>query len=251
MLLISDIDGTLVEFDETPSLGIVSAFKEWYGQGGRVSLTSARTALGVWEIAQKLELPRMLCSASNGAVLAEVTPETFRILDVNKIPDAEIRHYLNRNDLSTLRFETYDSVRYRVMEKIGYELWGKSRQVSIDELFKLPLVAVYECIGDKPNHNLHSFEKDGVWWIQHHRQGVNKGSSVPLLVSATTSSSRGVLATGDQMNDIPLFERVGASYVMGNAPDTLKTWAQQRNLPMLKTVAEGGVTHLITEIMKG
>ena len=53
-------------------------------------------------------------------------------------------------------------------------------------------------------------------------------------------------AFGDGQNDIPMFETVGYSVVMGNAPDDVKKYADY----VTKSNNEDGVAHAIENFMK-
>jgi hypothetical protein len=75
------------------------------------------------------------------------------------------------------------------------------------------------------------------WVILVRRAGVNKGTAVKWLAEHLGMSLSEVIAVGDWVNDIPMFEVAGRSFVMGQAPSEVKAAA---NNELRATVHSGG-----------
>ena len=54
----------------------------------------------------------------------------------------------------------------------------------------------------------------------------SKGLGVEKLCKFLNIDLKETIAIGDDFNDIPMFEKVGLSVVMGNANDTVKRYAK-------------------------
>ncbi len=75
------------------------------------------------------------------------------------------------------------------------------------------------------------------WVILVRRAGVNKGTAVKWLAEHFGIALADVIAIGDWVNDIPMFEVAGRSFVMGQAPAEVKAAA---NDELRATVHTGG-----------
>lgn len=75
------------------------------------------------------------------------------------------------------------------------------------------------------------------WVILVRRAGVNKGTAVRWLAEHFGIALTDVIAVGDWVNDIPMFEVAGRSFVMGQAPAEVKAAA---NNELRATVHTGG-----------
>jgi hypothetical protein len=75
------------------------------------------------------------------------------------------------------------------------------------------------------------------WVILVRRAGVNKGTAVRWLADHFGIAMSDVIAVGDWVNDIPMFEVAGRSFVMGQAPAEVKAAA---NNELRATVHTGG-----------
>jgi hydroxymethylpyrimidine pyrophosphatase-like HAD family hydrolase len=75
------------------------------------------------------------------------------------------------------------------------------------------------------------------WVILVRRAGVNKGTAVTWLAEHFGVALTDVIAVGDWVNDIPMFEVAGRSFVMGQAPAEVKAAA---NNELRATVHTGG-----------
>lgn len=63
------------------------------------------------------------------------------------------------------------------------------------------------------------------WVVLVRRAGVNKGTAVTWMAERVGVPMREVIAVGDWVNDIPMFEVAGRSFVMGQSPPEVKATA--------------------------
>lgn len=82
-------------------------------------------------------------------------------------------------------------------------------------------------------------------WIDFMNLGVNKGSGVAHLCEHLGIDIADAAAVGDTYNDIPLLEKVGHSFIVGNAEEHMHAHARY----LLPSNNEGGVLALIDAIL--
>lgn len=69
-----------------------------------------------------------------------------------------------------------------------------------------------------------SFE--GVWGLIVRAARVDKGTAIEWLATHYGISVEEIVTVGDWFNDVPMLERAGASFAMGQAPDEVKASAK-------------------------
>lgn len=68
-------------------------------------------------------------------------------------------------------------------------------------------------------------EHDGTWAVLIRAAGTSKGTALEALAQHHGIAPEEVVAVGDWYNDLPMFERAGRSFAMGQAPDSIKNAA--------------------------
>lgn len=71
-------------------------------------------------------------------------------------------------------------------------------------------------------------EHQGSWAMLTRAAGMSKGTALELLASHYGATPEEVVVVGDWYNDLPMFERAGRSFVMGQAPEDIKRAATDR-----------------------
>lgn len=255
MILFSDIDGTLINFDGKVSPGVPEALRDWQQAGNDLYLTTGRTALGLWEAGKKLGLKDHVGVASNGSVMADCTPRGFGVRDINAYNKIDIvKQIIAVGDHKDLRFEDFNSKRYKIVEdRFGGDLWGESQLVDPLDLPSKGIVCIYIRVPQREGYeDKHVFEKDGDFWIQVSRPNVHKGVRVPNLITPTFFQ-RGrvpVIGVGDAENDIPLSQSVDRFFLMGNASQGLRNYVEPKGAVVLPSIHDGGVAYMIETLLK-
>jgi hydroxymethylpyrimidine pyrophosphatase-like HAD family hydrolase len=65
----------------------------------------------------------------------------------------------------------------------------------------------------------------GMWGMVVRAAGINKGTALAWLARHYEIDPSEVVAVGDWLNDVPMLERAGRSFAMGQAPDEVKSAA--------------------------
>jgi hydroxymethylpyrimidine pyrophosphatase-like HAD family hydrolase len=85
----------------------------------------------------------------------------------------------------------------------------------------------------RPNGKTH------VWVLIVRRCGIDKGTATRFLAEFHNVPLDRVVAVGDWINDVPMFQVAGHSFAMGQAPDHVKDTA--RTVLTAQTVTGGGI----------
>lgn len=78
-------------------------------------------------------------------------------------------------------------------------------------------------------------EHDGTWVVLVRAAGTTKGTALERLAQHHGISPEEVVAVGDWYNDLPMFERAGRSFAMGQAPEAIKKAATDELEASLQT----------------
>ncbi|WP_294393889.1 Cof-type HAD-IIB family hydrolase [uncultured Sphingomonas sp.] len=239
-LVISDVDGTLVDHDKNLAPETVAAVRRLEARGIGFSLISARPPSGIAHLIDALR-PNTAVGAFNGGT----------ILD----PDGTVveRHLLPRDVVEGS---------FALAEGTGAEPWlfadgawhapnrdnphvpreilssgvqpviGRDMTALFDRADKLswvsddyPLLeklqnAMRDRLGDQATIALSQ-----PYFLDLTHANANKGAGIATLARMAGVDLADVAVLGDQHNDLPMFARAGLSIAMGQAPDAVKAAA--------------------------
>lgn len=102
--------------------------------------------------------------------------------------------------------------------------------------------------------SLHAFEAvqepgfdEPMFILECFKQGVSKWTGIQFVARQHGIKPSEIAVIGDQINDIPMFERAGCAVAMGNAVDVIKATAHYHTL----TNDKHGVAHAIGKMLDG
>lgn len=240
ILLLSDLDGTLLNSEKDIPQRNLDAIKYFTDKGGLFTVSTGRSPLSAREIAMK-----------SGVNCPAVTLNGALIYDY-KESRAVVGHTLPDN------FKAFLHSVFSVFPQLGIQVYEESEVFVLNsndviDLFfiieKLPRRdASFESLPDKANkillggnHELLSqvrefFEKQnpaGMYgmftdptYFEILPVGVNKGVSAQRIAKICNVKSGNVAAIGDYYNDIELLKSVDYPIVPDNAPDEIKKYAK-------------------------
>ena len=87
--------------------------------------------------------------------------------------------------------------------------------------------------------------KEGDYAIDINSNQVSKATAVEFLIDYLKLNKSEIVAIGDNMNDLPLFEHAGFRIAMGNSVDELKKVADL----VTKSVSDSGIVDVIDRMM--
>ena len=260
LLIVLDIDGTLILEDESLSPGVVEAIEHAHSAGNEVMIATGRSWEGTSDIMGELGLSPEYVVCSNGAVIMRRAgdggyerfhTETFDPTEVltllrGHLPEA--RYLVELADGSRLYTEFMDD-------------WNltRARRVTFDELSAHPVCRVVVVSPDQGERDfLELVKRIGLsqvsyavgWtaWLDIAPKDVDKGSALEYVRTWLGVAPEHVLVIGDGRNDVGMFrwalEHGGRAVAMAQGPQEVRDAAGESTA----SVQEGGVAAVLRSL---
>ncbi|MCY3036043.1 MULTISPECIES: Cof-type HAD-IIB family hydrolase [Aerococcus] len=246
-LVISDIDGTILDSNHQVDDQLKDQIKSLKKQGIPFVLASARSPRGMYGLARELELDQNPIATYNGALIVPSDPE--------KLDQALVNHVIDPNEAGQLinllqsQFPTVSINPYA-----GADWYASAKSPWTDEeaaitqdkpIIKDPQTLLEEGIGinkflliDQPDQisrledylNSVNFKhcdfylsKDN--YLEVTAKGVSKENALREIAEVYQVPLENCLAIGDNFNDIPMLQLAGLGIAMANAPQEVQAAA--------------------------
>ncbi|MCR2812347.1 HAD-IIB family hydrolase [Microbacterium sp. zg.Y1090] len=259
LLIVLDIDGTILLEDESLSPGVVEAVAHAQQAGHEVMLATGRSWESTRGILRVLEISPTYVVCSNGAVIMkrvkgdEVRYERFH---TETFDPAEVLTLL-REHLPNARYmvELPDGRRLYTEELDDWNLQG-ARRVSFEELSAQPASRVVVVSPDETEQdfvdlvariglNEVSYAVGWTAWLDIAPRGVDKSSALALVCDWLGVEPSHVIVIGDGRNDIGMFrwarENGGRAVAMAQGVDEVRSVAGETT----GSVQAGGVAEVL------
>ena len=239
-LVISDVDGTIVQPDKTLSAGTMAAAQRLQAAGIPLAIVSARPPRGMRWITEALMLKAPSAGFNGGAILAPdgrviewnpapvdmvqkalglfaargidawlFTQDEWLIRDANGVYVAHERH--------TVRFEA------RVVPSFDPYVAQVGKLVGVSDNFEKLAAIEAELQGIAGGGaTAHLSQK---YYLDLTHPNANKGYAVQAIARHLGVGLPDVAVLGDMANDIPMFKVAGLSVAMGNGTEAVKAEA--------------------------
>lgn len=262
MLIVLDIDGTVLLEDETLSPGVVEAVDRARRAGHEVMLATGRSWEGTEEILQALGMSPQFVVCSNGAVImrkrasAELDYERFHT------------ETFDPTEVLTLLREHLADAKYMVELPDGHRLYTEhlgdwnltnASRVPFDGLSSTPVCRIVVVSpGDTDQDFVELVERIGLnevsyavgWtaWLDIAPQGVDKGTALDRVREWLGIDAAHVLVMGDGRNDVGMFrwaiEHGGRAVAMEQGPQEVRDAAGE----VTTSVQAGGVAAVLSAL---
>lgn len=231
-LVVSDVDGTLVDPDKRLTPATIAAVRRLRAAGIRFTIISARPRSGLLPIIETLKLVEP-CGAFNGGTVFRLDGTILRQHRV----DPAVLHAVEAviGDAPVDRWVFADD-RWHVINARGAHM--RSERIATnqeptvvadmaplyDRTDKLTLVSDHSGIladilaRAAPLLSRATIALSQPYYLDITALLANKGDGIADLAAAADVPLSQVLAIGDQANDLPMFDRAGTSVAMGQAP---------------------------------
>lgn len=254
-LVALDIDGTLLHTGEPVPEGNVQAVKQVRAAGHHVVLASGRSLVGILPVARQLGITDGRVVASNGAVIARLTPkaplgfalECVLRFDVGPVVD--------------LALTALPGVRVGVEETgVGYwvnhlfspgQVNGTQSVVDHDALGLVPSARVILqgnnvlSLVDRLAALRVTVNAVGDEWLDITPASLSKATALEKIRTDLGVAPENTIAVGDGMNDAEALAWAAHAVAMGHAPDALKTVADE----VTGTIDEDGVIDVLRSLL--
>ncbi|MCA2390750.1 Cof-type HAD-IIB family hydrolase [Lactococcus sp. NH2-7C] len=241
-LIISDIDGTILDSNHQIDSQLPEIMKKMKNRDIPLVLASARSPIGMLEIADKLGLYHTPLACYNGALIGYFDKnKIFRIISEETISKVELRKILKilSENFPQISVNLYSKTLWLVEEenkwtKIEAEIVGTNPQITNFEgksAHKLLVIGenedIYQLLKKLKRSQFNEVDfylsKDNYLEItsnkvskEHALKEIAKYYGVPLFST---------MAIGDNFNDVPMLESAGLGVAMGNSPQEVKNIA--------------------------
>ncbi|GAA2976203.1 Cof subfamily protein (haloacid dehalogenase superfamily) [Microbacterium terrae] len=262
LLIVLDIDGTVLLEDESLSPGVVEAVEHAHRTGHEVMIATGRSWEGTHEILRALQIAPEFVVCSNGAVVLkriDATDLSYERWHVETFDPAEVL---------TLLKEHLPDARYLVELPDGHRLftehlddWNLTRadRVPFEELAKAPVCRVVVVAPEKGEGDfvelvsrigLHQVSYAVGWtaWLDIAPLGVDKSTGLERVRTELGIDPAHVLVIGDGRNDLGMFawarQNGGRAVAMKQGPQEVRDAATE----VTASVHEGGVAAVLRSL---
>lgn len=259
-LVVSDVDGTLVDPDKKLRAATVAAVKRLEAAGVGFTIISARPRSGLGWLADELAIDAPIGAFNGGTVFRRdgSLDAQFRVpVDAVKAilamaadnpvavwVFANDRWYASSGEGTHVEHERKASSQEPVITQVFDTL--------IDTVDKITLVSddaeLLRGLHDTANAahgTAATIAQSQTYYLDVTALAANKGDGVATLAKAFGVPLSQVAVLGDQANDLPMLRRAGLPIVMANAPDAVKEQVSVHT----RSNADDGVAHAIDTII--
>ena len=262
LLIVLDIDGTILLEDETLSPGVVEAVEHAHRAGHEVMLATGRSWEGTEQILRALKIAPEFVVCSNGAVI-------LRKVDGEDLGYERFHtETFDPTEVLTLLREHLPDAKYMVELPDGHRLYtehlgdwnlANAARVPFEELSFVPVCRIVVVSpGDTEKDFVDLVERIGLnevsyavgWtaWLDIAPQGVDKGTALNRVREWLGVDPAHVLVMGDGRNDVGMFrwalENGGRAVAMEQGPQEVRDAAGETTT----SVEAGGVAAILRRL---
>lgn len=240
-----DLDGTLLNSKKEISPRNKEVIMKALKAGVKIILASGRPVPGIVKIAKQLRLQEMggYILAYNGGMIIDC--KTGEVLRRETVPEkyyADIVRCASKFDVTTLTYDSNGIITNNENDKY-VQLESRINNIPIRQVFHLDEEAQIDppvkflCTGEhkllrKVEAQLNEKLNDAVniffsepFFLEITPQGIEKASSLEILLNKLDIDRKQLIACGDGYNDIPMMQYAGLAVAMENAQEETKEWA--------------------------
>ena len=257
-LIVMDLDGTALNSSNIMPENlhnILSFLKD--SRGCRVILASGRSVSSMKPIAQKLRLKAPLITLNGGVIIDPVSDKIHFEKNLEQNIYSESIKILQRLHVNFVIFSStvvYAEKPSHITEILKKYTDNKIEWITNYTSVKLPVKILFipeskEAIALIKKHTLHldiDIIDSGFRFVEIVPKGVNKGAALEMVSEMLGIPRKGIIAFGDNENDIEMLQYAGTGVAMGNAPDHVKKEADM----VTETNDNDGVFNILKQIFE-
>lgn len=247
-LVISDMDGTLLQSDKSISQTTIETVFEMRKNDIDFTIATGRIYPTVYDTIEKLDIqkPVILC---NGAIIQNpITQEIYFSKMIEQKPFYEMLNLIDKGD-SFFYFYTPDSlickeIKYTAKtyydmnaklkhnKKIKIKVVDDMKSLDIENACKIVVIEEDRAKLDKIKNSLKPYEEHieifSSYWnnIEIVAKGLSKGEGVKFVTDMLKYDRENIMCIGDEQNDESMLLECGFPVAMGNASKELKKIAR-------------------------
>ncbi len=240
MLVVSDVDGTLVDKQKQLTPGVIAAIKRLDDAGIRFTMISARPMSGVRPLADELAIDAPVGAFNGGIVfrrdgmilchhtidesVARGAIELAADVAVDIWVFADDQWFASTEEGAHVPSERVSSYQDPVICADFTDLLDRADKIT----FVSDVPTVLDALRDKIHARFDgkaTIVKSQTYYLDITALAANKGDGIAALAHAMHVPLDRTVAIGDQANDLAMFARAGRAIAMGNAIDAVKAAA--------------------------
>ena len=239
-LVVSDVDGTLVDGRKKLTDGTIAAVKRLTDAGIGFTIISARPRSGMIPIADALALDVPMGAFNGGTIFTRdgtviaqhhIDPDVVRGVFALAPGDADIwvfaddRWYASTDRGDHVGHERIASNQSPIVTQDFTALYDRADKIT----FVSDDAALLRDLAEKaaPFADKATIVQSQVYYLDVTALAANKGDGIALLAEAMKTPLADTCAIGDQANDLPMFARAGLSIAMGQGPEAVRAKADK------------------------
>ncbi|MBP6062868.1 MAG: Cof-type HAD-IIB family hydrolase [Fusobacteriaceae bacterium] len=257
-LLISDIDGTLLNEKKELTDYTKKALHNFKENGGQIVLATGRAHVSAKKILDKIGIEGIIISYNGARIIDTRTNETLyhnpieeeitnKLIEYYKKSNTHLNLYIGDNWYIEDK-KTEKSIFYTNLSKIepkeedfnNLKNFKVTKALFFDDYEKLKVI---EAELKKEIGDLVDFTYSSSYFLEVLAKGVNKGAAVEKIVEILNVPIDKCVAFGDELNDYEMLKSVKYGVAMGNSNEKLKSEILHRTL----SNRENGVAKFIEE----
>lgn len=239
-LVVTDVDGTLVQPDKSLAPSTVAAANRLLDAGIPLGIVSARPTRGMIWLARDLGLEGLLAGFNGGIVMR---PDGT-VVERRLVPEAAARTALDLFARNKVSAWVVTAEEWLVLDPLGPHVDRERRTVRFNERVvdsfepylawagkvvgvtdDLPLLAGLEAELQAMLGGTANARRSQPYFLDVTHRAADKGNAVRTLASHLGVALSDVAVLGDMPNDVPMFAVAGYSIAMGNAPPEVQAHA--------------------------
>jgi len=260
-LVVSDVDGTLVDKTKQLTPGVIAAVGRVRAAGLGFTIISARPRSGMMPLAQTLAIDSPMGAFNGGIVFTRdgavlchhlidraVVEGVFALTAGAAIDTwvfADDRWYASSGHGGHVASERIASDQAPIVRDDFTDLYDRADKitfVSDDPALLAGLAEQAKAFADRA-----TIAQSQSYYLDVTALAGNKGDGVAALADAIGVPLAETAALGDQFNDVPMFARAGVSYAMGQGPEAVRATATH----VVAGNDRDGVAEAISAILDG
>lgn len=262
-VIITDLDGTLLNPEHKISSYTKSVFQELYNQNYLIIVATGRHHLDAFGIINTLEIPVYLVSSNGARIHSPEKKELFAFDIESEVVKSALSADIDP-EITTVLFKEDVWLTNRLSEKLNAfqadlvyhpELvdYSKLEDYSAIKVFFThdnheKLVALKDVILSTNSDKLHhAFSLPNC--LEFMDKSVDKSVAIAKVLEIENVTFEEAISFGDGFNDLKMLSSTGKALIMGNAPQNLKN--ELPDLEVIATNREDGVAKYLSENVLG
>ncbi|MCD0476599.1 Cof-type HAD-IIB family hydrolase [Flavobacterium sp. EDS] len=262
-VIITDLDGTLLNPEHKISSYTKSVFQELYNQNYLIIVATGRHHLDAFGIINTLEIPVYLVSSNGARIHSPEKKELFAFDIESEVVKSALSADIDP-EITTVLFKEDVWLTNRLSEKLNAfqadlvyhpELvdYSKLEDYSAIKIFFThdnheKLVALKDVILSTNSDKLHhAFSLPNC--LEFMDKSVDKSVAIAKVLEIENVTFEEAISFGDGFNDLKMLSSTGKALIMGNAPQNLKN--ELPDLEVIATNREDGVAKYLSENVLG